>query len=148
MKYKLEITINAPLQKVFDLFDNPDNFKHWQPGLISYTSLSGTPRAVGSKMKLESKAGGRIVEMIETVKEKNPPHKISFTYEAKGAWNYNRNYFIELEPYKTKWVQENEFKCSGVLKLLQILMPKMFEKDTYKHMKLFQEFVHNQQNQL
>lgn len=36
MKYTCEITINQPLNKVIELFDNPDNLKHWQPGLASW----------------------------------------------------------------------------------------------------------------
>ena len=36
MKYQNEIEINLPLNRVIELFDNPDNLKRWQPGLESF----------------------------------------------------------------------------------------------------------------
>jgi uncharacterized protein YndB with AHSA1/START domain len=116
MKYTLEIVINAPLEKVFSLFDNPDNLRHWQSGFVSVTHLDGGPRVVGTKSMIKSKVGGRVIDIMETVIERKSPVEFSAIYEAKGAWNDNRNYFSELASNKTKWVQENTFRCSGILK--------------------------------
>jgi len=43
VKYKLEINIDLPQEKIIDLFDNSDNMKHWQNGFISFEHLSENP---------------------------------------------------------------------------------------------------------
>ncbi len=43
MQYTNEVIINLPVDKVVELFDNPDNMKYWQPGLVSFENISGTP---------------------------------------------------------------------------------------------------------
>ena len=60
--------INLPREKVIELFDNPDNMKHWQLGLVSFENISGTPGEVGTKSRLKYKMGKRDVEMVETIK--------------------------------------------------------------------------------
>ena len=67
MKYKLEIEIDLPRKKVIDLFDNPDNMRHWQEGFVSFEPLSGTPGQVGAKSRLKYIMGKRDIEMVETI---------------------------------------------------------------------------------
>jgi carbon monoxide dehydrogenase subunit G len=142
MKYSLDIEINLPREKVIELFDNPDNLKQWQPGFISYKHLSGDAGKPGSKTKLLYKMGGRReVEMIETITVRNLPEEISGTYEAKGVWNHMQNTFAETEKGTTIYTAESEFKLKGFMKLMGILMPGAFKKQTYKYMKLFKEFA-------
>ena len=71
MKYTLEIDIHLPREKVIELFDNPDNMKHWQPGLLSFEPLSGTPGTVGAKSQLKYLMGKREIEMVETINVDN-----------------------------------------------------------------------------
>lgn len=81
MKYTNEVIINAPVNRVIELFDNADNMKEWQPGLVSFEHLSGTPGQVGAKSKLKYKMGNREIEMIETITVKNLPEEFSGTVE-------------------------------------------------------------------
>jgi len=141
MKYEVEVDINLPREKVIELFDNPDNLKYWQPGLISFDHLSGEPGQVGAKSLLKYKMGMREVEMIETITINNLPDEFSGTYEAKGVWNEVRNYFIAIDDSHTKWKSENEFKCNGMLKLMAFFMPGMFKKESCKYLNNFKEFA-------
>ena len=141
MKYTLDIEINLPREKVIELFDNPDNLKHWQPGLISYEHLSGDYGKPGSKTKLVYKMNKREVEMIETLTVRNLPEEISGTYEAKGVWNYMKNTFAETEQGTTIYRAETEFKMKGFMKIIAAIMPGAFKKQTFKYMKLFKEFA-------
>jgi carbon monoxide dehydrogenase subunit G len=141
MKYTLDIEINLPREKVIELFDNPDNHKHWQPGLISYEHLSGNAGQPGAKTRLIYKMGKREVEMIETVTVRNLPEEFSGTYEAKGVWNSMKNTFTETENGTTIYTAETEFKMKGFMKLMAAIMPGAFKKQTFKYMKLFKEFA-------
>lgn len=141
MKYTLDIEIDLPRAKVVELFDNPDNLKKWQPDLVSFEHLSGDPGQVGAKSKLLHKMGKREVEMIETVTSRNLPDEFSGTYEAKGVWNLVENRFVEVDENKTKWILDTEFKCSGFMRIMALLMPGMFKKQSFKFMQQFKEFA-------
>jgi hypothetical protein len=141
MKYSNEVEINQPLQKVIELFDNPANMPHWQPGFISMEHISGEAGQPGAKSRLKYKMGKRDVEMIETITQRNLPHEFHGTYEAKGVYNVQKNYFTPLGDNKTKWVSESEFKFSGMMKLFGWLMPGVFKKQSQKYLDLFKEFA-------
>lgn len=141
MKYTLDIEIDLPRAKVVELFDNPDNLKKWQLDLVSFEHLSGDPGQVGAKSKLLHKMGKREVEMIETVTSRNLPDEFSGTYEAKGVWNLVENRFVEVDENKTKWILDTEFKCSGFMRIMALLMPGMFKKQSFKFMQQFKEFA-------
>lgn len=67
MKYKVEVEINQPLNKVVVLFDNLNNLKKWIEGLQSFETLSGILGQEGAKSKLHFKMGKREIDMIETI---------------------------------------------------------------------------------
>ena len=52
IKYSEEIVINANIDTVSALFDNPYNMKEYMDGIESYTVLSGKIREVGAKAEL------------------------------------------------------------------------------------------------
>ena len=41
MKYTTEIEINKPIDRVIELFDNPENMKQWYPGFVNFEPLTG-----------------------------------------------------------------------------------------------------------
>ena len=144
MKYKNEIKINLPVAKVIELFDNPDNLKHWQPGLISFEHLSGTPGQPGAKSKLTFQHGKNKREMIETVTVRNLPKEFSGTYEMNGAWCSVRNFFEKGENNATIYKSETEFRLSGFLKVIGWLIPGGFKKQTQKFLENFKAFAEKQ----
>jgi carbon monoxide dehydrogenase subunit G len=144
MKYTSEIEINKPIDKVIELFDNPENLKKWMNGLQSFEPVSGTPGQPGSKSKLKFKMGNREIEMIETITTRNLPEEFSGTYEAKGVFNIVKNQFIRVTDNKTKYVTENEFQFKGFMKIIGLLMPGAFKKQSLKYLTDFKNFVESQ----
>ena len=141
MKYINEVIINQPLERVLELFDSEENLFKWQPELLSFEHLSGEKGEVGSKSSLKYKMGKREVEMIETITAKNLPEEFNGTYEAKGVWNEVRNSFVALDLQTTKWVAESHFKFSGFMKIIALLMPGSFKKQSQKYLDLFKAFA-------
>ena len=144
MKYNCEIEIDLPLNRVIELFDSTENLYKWQPGLISFEHLSGEPGQVGAKSKLQYNMGKREIEMIETITERKLPDELSCTYDAKGVFNSVKNNFVELTPNRTKWVTENEFQFSGFMKLMGLLMPGAFKKESNKYLQQFKDFAESE----
>lgn len=141
MKYTCSIDIAKPLGEVITLFDNPDNMKHWQPGLLSFEHLSGEPGTPGAKSRLFYKMGKREIEMIETIITRNLPDEFSGTYEANGVKNIVMNRFVPIDESNTRYVSDQEFQLSGFMKLMGWLMPGSFKKQTLKYMEQFRDFA-------
>jgi uncharacterized membrane protein len=144
MKYTNEVVINKPIEKVVELFDNPDNMSKWMEGLLSFEPLSGKPGQPGAKSRLKFKMGRREIEMIETVVIRNLPDEFTGTYEAKGVYNIVKNRFIKISDNMTKYSSEEEFQFKGLMKLMGILMPGAFKKQSLKYLTNFKNFVENQ----
>ncbi len=145
MKYTLEIEINQPIDKLVELFDNENNLFKWMNGLQSIERLEGNPGEKGSTTKMLFKEGKREIEMIETIIENKLPEEFTATYEAKGVYNLAKISFIELTDTKTKYLTEQEFKLKGFMKLIGLIMPRAFKKQTFKYLKMFKEFAENNQ---
>ena len=142
MNYTNEITINLPIEEVIKKFDSAENMKHWQAGFISLEPITEKQGEIGSKAKLKYKMDKREMELIETITHKNLPKEFHVTYETKGIFNAQENYFEEVDTNTTKWISKTEFKFSGfMMKLMGLLMPNAFKKQSYKYMIDFKNFV-------
>lgn len=130
MKFRTTITIDLPRQRMIERFDNPATMKEWQPSLISFEPISGTPGQVGAKSRLKYRMGKREIEMIETVTKRDLPREFSGTYEAKGVWNEVRNTFEEDGPTRTIWHSDCAFRMQGFMKVIAFLMPGAFKKES------------------
>ena len=93
MKYRTEVTINVPRERVIELFDSRENMYKWQEGLQSFEHLEGEPGQPGAKMKLDYDNNGRKIEMVETITARKLPDEFSAIYEATNVWNLNENFF-------------------------------------------------------
>ena len=144
MKYTTEITVNVPLKEFIEKLDNPENMKHWQSGLVEYDHIYGTPGEVGSKMLLRYKMGKREMELTETITFNDLPHGIHATYDTKGMHNLQENFFEEIDINKTKWTSKNEFiPTNFMLRMMTLLMPGAFKKQTKKYLNDFKNFAEN-----
>ncbi|KAB5485270.1 MULTISPECIES: SRPBCC family protein [Flagellimonas] len=141
MKYSNEIVVDLPRAEFIQKMDDPENMKHWQRGLMAYEQLSQTPGQEGSRMSLSYQMGKRKMEMVETIIKRKLPEEMHTTYDTKGVHNIQKNYFRE-ENGKTRWISESEFQFSGFgMKLMGLLMPGAFKKQSLKYMEDFKNFA-------
>ena len=96
MKIQYEIDINAPVDKVFEYYTNPDNIKQaWPQDIVKESeSLSGSKNEEGSEMKVKGEYMGREDEMILEVTEKEQNKRL-VTQQKEG-------------PFKS-WTSRQEF---------------------------------------
>lgn len=141
MKFAHEIVINKSRDDVWKLFDDPDNMKHWQPTLQSFTPVSGTPGQPGAVSKLVYLENGRVVELVETIISRNQPDEFSGTYDNPMVMNTIRNTFVATTPDSTRWVMEGEFQLKGLLKLLGFMMGGAMRKRVAEDCDRFKKFA-------
>ena len=145
MKYSVSIDIDLPRDRVVELFDNPDNMKHWMPGLVSFETFEGTPGQPGARSRLKFDMGKRKIEMVETISENQLPDRMTGTYETKGVWNSVEMEFDELEGGRTRITNTSDFQFDGFgMKVFSWLMPGMFKKQSLSYLKNFKAFAEGQ----
>ncbi|OUR92384.1 hypothetical protein A9Q87_07860 [Flavobacteriales bacterium 34_180_T64] len=142
MKYTSEIIIELPLEEFMNKFDNIENMKHWQKGLVSAEHISGTPGEFGAKMKLNYKFGKREMELIETITHRKIPNEFHATYNTKGVHNIQENYFEQTSNGHTKWTSKSEFiPLNLMMRVMTFIMPGAFKKQSKKYMQDFKRFA-------
>jgi uncharacterized protein YndB with AHSA1/START domain len=141
MKYATEIIIDQPVDKVVQLFDNPDNRFKWMEGLQKCEPMSGNQGHPGAKAKFTFQMGKRKVEMVETILTRDFPDDFTVSYEADQVFNIVKTSFTPLLDEKTRYVTEHEFQFKGFMKVFGFLMPGAFKKQSMKYLKDFKKFA-------
>ena len=141
MEFTQELTVNLPRLRFIELFDDPENLKEWQKGLISFESVTGTPGEPGATSRLTYRQGRGTMEMIETITRRDLPEAFDGTYDAKGVHNVCRNEFHDLNGSATRWVAHNVFEFTGFMRVVAMLFGPMFKKQSLKMMTAFKEFA-------
>ncbi|HKY55627.1 MAG TPA: SRPBCC family protein [Anaerolineales bacterium] len=145
MKFKLQLPINKSRAEVWKAFDNVENMKKWQPSLVSFELVSGTPGQPGAVSKLTYEEKGREFALIEKITHRDEPHRFDGVYENNFADNVVRNTFVEQGKDQTLWIVETEYKFKTMLmKILGSLMKKNFVVRTQRDMERFKEMVESQ----
>lgn len=143
MRYRLEIDIDAPRERVLELFLDLDALSRWQPDLVSVEAIGdGAPRAVGAQTRQVHRMGGRTVDILETITVNDYPERFAATYEADNVWNAVDNRFADVDGRATRWTLESECRVSGIIMRVMILfVPGMFRRQTSTMMDRFKAFV-------
>jgi carbon monoxide dehydrogenase subunit G len=135
MKYRQEISIDAPIEKVLALFDDPESQKYSHPGLVGVEHVSGAPGQPGAKSVLKYGA----FDLIETVLVRDLPGEFTGSYKVPGMSNTMKSSFSSLGEGKTKYTIEMDYKFETAMEV----MPGKLEEQTHRYLELFKEFVEN-----
>jgi len=143
MKFTCSTEINSPINKVVALFGDTNNLKQWQPGLVSYEIISGKAGEVGAKAKIIFNYHNQTMELIETMMVNNLPQEKTALYEHKHMVNTMSNRFTAIDVNRTKMQTDIHYtKFNGFMpKMMALLMPGMFKKQTQKSLENFKAFV-------
>ncbi len=134
--------INAPRERVVELFQNPDNLSKWQDGFKGTEQVSGNPGETGAQKKMFYDNRGKDMELLETITNNSLPDEFSALYQHKMMENTMTSRFI-----KTNGGNSTRFECdveytklNGIMiKLIATFFPGMFRKQSQKWFDQFKE---------
>ncbi len=152
MKYTVSIEIAQPRERVVQLLADPAQMPKWLRGLVLHEPLDGVHGQVGTTSRVVMQMGQQKIEGTETITRREPadlhgiPKECVVHFEreivVKGMWNAARERLTEAGPETTLWESENEYRFSGVpMRLMGLLMPGAFRKQTRQHMQDFKAFA-------
>ena len=143
MKFSCQVDVDLPLDKFIGKWDSNENLKYGQDQVLRYEEWSEEPGKKGAKTLYIYKQGRGEMEITETIILNDIPRSFVGLYEHKHMTNTMINKFEVLTENKTRWSATIEYtRFSGILpKLLGLLFPKMFQKQTQKWLDQFKEFA-------
>ncbi|MCA0323908.1 MAG: SRPBCC family protein [Actinobacteria bacterium] len=151
MKYAIPIEIALPRQRVIELLEDPAHRPKWLRGLVSHDVVRGVEGQVGTESVVVFQSGKRTMECTETITRREPtdlhdvPSDRGIHYEreivASGMWSAAREHLTEAGPESTLWVSENEYRFTGLMRLMAPLMRGVFIKQSRQHMEDFKAFA-------
>ena len=152
MKYTASIEIAVPRERVAQLLAEPEHMSKWLRGLVLHEPLSGAHGQVGTKSRVVLQMGQQKFECTETITRREPldlhgiPKEsiVHFDREivGNGMWSAARERLMEASSETTLWVSENEYRFSSLLmRLVGLLMPGAFRKQSLQHMQDFKAFA-------
>lgn len=145
MKYSNQVIIDAPIDKVVELFDSTDNAYKWMEGLKKHEQIEGKPGEQNSKMKMYFDLGKNKIEIVETILERDLPRIFNADYYSNYSTNNVVVSFEELDSSTTRYNSETTVTTHGfMMKIMSWVMPGMFKKQSQKYMDDFKAFVERQ----
>lgn len=130
LRFTQEIVLDRPIEAVWRAFDNPENLKVWQPTLVSFEPVSGTPGQPGAVSRLTYQEGKRIIVLMETVTDRQQPNLFAGTYDSGMGLNNITARFSPQGDGATLWRMEGEFISRGIWKLITPLFAGVIRKRT------------------
>ncbi|MEM8510208.1 MAG: SRPBCC family protein [Bacteroidota bacterium] len=144
MQYTIETIIEKSLEEVLEQFHTPSNYMKWMPGITSYRKISDHQREAGSKSIFEFTMNGKDFTIEETI-VKNDMREIIAEYISSGTLNVQTTVFSKIDQDKTRYSVNEAFKLKGFMKVIGLLMPGSFKKQTKKFVEAFKNFVENRE---
>jgi len=143
---KVTVTINAPVEKVWDIFMNPDHLKHWVPGFVSLQHLSGTIGQKGSTSKMKFMERGKEMEVTETVLFVDPMKQYSFEMQHETFRVLTDVRFVSIGQI-TEFIQVVQLTPKGFLmKLMMPIMKGEMKKKMTNDLKKLKEHIESQKD--
>ncbi|MFD4402084.1 SRPBCC family protein [Nocardia sp. NPDC058499] len=152
MKYTNSIEIDLPREQVAQLLADPAHLPKWLRGVVLHEPVQGIHGQLGTESRVVMQSGRRTMECTETITRLDPavlrgiPKEsvVHFDREIVGAgmWSVVRDRLTEAGPETTFWEQDSEYRFDSLLmRLVGLLMPGSFHKQSQQHMQDFKAFA-------
>ena len=126
MTYRKSIHVEAPVDKVFGFFSDPNNWGDAAPQEIEFTDVTLTDEGVGTHYRWSVRILGIPVEGLNVFTEFIPQQRITDTSSSalEGAWTYS----FEPEGSGTKLTFESRSRSVWRLPVVERLVDWMTAK--------------------
>jgi uncharacterized protein YndB with AHSA1/START domain len=141
MKSVIELEINAPQDRVAELFDNPRMFPRWMDDVDRVEPLSNTSYlSLGADFRIVPKTGKRIFR--GRLLRREPPYRSRLRLEAPTVSVDRRGTFIRLSDQRTKVISEEVIGFKGLIGRVRGMLGRRAMKRLHRrHMESFKRFV-------
>jgi len=147
MELSYTVTINKPVQDVWDYSNNPDNLIHWLNDFVRHEQVSGDRGApgVGDKANITYTQPGGEFTMLEECTAWDAPKHLKMLMTSKQFDMEVVNDFEEISPDQTRLMASAEFIRVGLLmKVICMFSKKKMLADHEKQINRLKELIEAQ----
>lgn len=127
MRIEQSITINQPIEQVFQVVSTPSTYPQWGKDMSQAEQTSGGPMGQGATFRYVSNLRGNDVEMNCEVTQYQPPR--AFTYQTvSGMISSTLSFILEPVAGGTKVNLILDAEPGGPMKLAGPLMSRTMKK--------------------
>ena len=152
MKFVDSVEIGLPRGEVVALFSDPELLPKWLRGVERLEPVSREYGEKGSVTRFVFRQGGNEMEELQTATVREPEDLTGIAGEtdvifereqvAEGMRCTTRDRLIELNPRRTRWESENEYRFDDLMmRMAAPLMRSSFQKQTRVRMRDFKAFA-------
>jgi hypothetical protein len=143
MKSVLEFDIQAPRDKVAELFADPANNPNWMNDLDRCEPIGGSPGMPGSTYRMVPKKGDMV--FVATVLSRDLPQEVRLRLDGKGVVVSITDRFRATSPGVTTMYSEEEFRFkTWFSRLFGFVAQRSIRNAHRRHMESFKHFAEQQ----
>jgi carbon monoxide dehydrogenase subunit G len=121
------VTVNRPVEEVWDFISNFENTTRWSRGVLQARQTSDGPLRVGSTLETVVKAFGRRRTAAYVVTEYEPNRAFAFEVTS-GPMTSRARYSVEPVGAGTRLTASGEAEVTGLFRLLAPLLIRTVER--------------------
>tara|TARA_B100000963_G_scaffold277816_1_gene246205 strand:+ start:3650 stop:4177 length:528 start_codon:yes stop_codon:yes gene_type:complete len=141
IKFEEEIVINANIDTIAIILNNPSKIDNYMPGVEKYSLKKGDLGRKGAVAEIKINSEGNDILLKETIIYNNLPNEIKISYEADGVYNVV-NYSLEvLTNNKVRLNYIQEFKFNGYMKFVGFFMKSALKSQSRVFLNNFKNYI-------
>ncbi|WP_299055569.1 SRPBCC family protein [uncultured Polaribacter sp.] len=139
--YSVQVSINKPLEVVFETFTNVKNVKNWIPEIISIDVLEENIAKTGSVYKIVIENKGQEITMTEKIMAYIPNEKITLFFDAENMLKKDDYTFSETDGVSTVTLNASCQSDSYIMACIFPYFKGTFKAQDQSYLNNFKEFI-------
>ena len=141
IKFEEEIVINANIDTIAMILNNPALINNYMPGVENYSLKKGDLGKKGAVAEIKINTEGNDIVLKETIIYNNLPKEIKFSYEADRVYNVVKYRLQVLTNNKVKLNYIQEFKFNGYMKFVSFFMESALRSQSRVYLDNFRNYI-------
>ena len=141
IKFEEEIVINANIDSIALILNNPSKIDNYMPGVEKYSLKKGDLGRKGAVAEIKINSEGNDILLKETIIHNNLPNEIKISYKADGVYNIVTHRLEELSNNKIRLINIQEFEFNGYMKFVSFFMESALRNQSRVYLDNFKNYV-------
>ncbi|QTD37387.1 SRPBCC family protein [Polaribacter batillariae] len=146
-KYKAQVSIEKPVEEVFNEFNKPENIKNWIPEVQSFETVNKNPGITGSVYKLVVNNQGQEITMTEKVMAYVPNEKVTLFFDAENMLKKDDYIFTEKEGLTTVTLNASCKSDSYVMACIFPYFKGTFKEQDQTYLNNFKKYIEGEKEE-
>ncbi|TMM31900.1 SRPBCC family protein [Polaribacter aestuariivivens] len=146
-KYTATVSVNKPVEEVFDAFIKIDSVKNWIPEVQSVTTINKNPGITGSIYDVVVLTQGQEIKMTEKIMAYVPNEKVTLFFDAENMLKKDDYIFTDENNTTTITLSASCKSDSYIMACLFPYFKSTFQEQDQSYLNNFKKYIEEEKNQ-